>query len=787
VLTAAGVAWTASGATLAEVATDGTLGRKVKLTGRDVEVGADLGRVRGKNLFHSFERFGVPTRGKVTLTGPGGLDNVISRVTGGEPSSIDGTLASRVPGADVYLVNPSGIVFGPNARLDVPGSFHASTADEVRFEGGVAFSANDPGRGGLSVARPEAFGFLGGGRPAGIQVNESVLQVPTGEVLSVVGGDVTVVGGPEGFIEAEAGRVTIGALAGAGTVRVDTGERAGAGAGIRLTDRALVDVSGDGGGAVRIRGGQVVVEDFSAVRADNTGATAARGGVTIEAEEVTVASGSRVAAAVLAKGRGGDIAVVANRVQVDSRDIDTGDMTVIGSEARAGSEGATGAVTVEAREVELLGGAIGSVTSAQGDAGTVRVVATERLFIEGDDKPGFVGPNTGITAQTNPFSSGDAGKVTVIAGDLEIRNGGGVSSTTFGSGDAGAVVVKARSLLMDNDGATFATGISSGTDFKVFDIGNGTLVRINSTGDAGSVKVTVDEDLRIFNGASIASAVRGPGDGGEVEVKADRVLISRGKAPFFTGITTSTEFQGSAGKIDVEADQIEIRDSGEVSSSAFGTGPAGDVSIEGRGLLVEDAFVFTIGAGAEGGRINVGMDDVIVLDGAVVTSSGIQPEGGASVITLRAPQVALLDGSRVTSFTGDGAPLTGSGEARVLGDLTFISDDSVVAGSSTVELAGVDNTVGTGLQISPGAFLDAGALLGQTCAARRSGRASSFTRAGGGLPPRPTGRWRRGTRRSQGRAASAEGRRLLVAGSGALRRVRRPAARGSDVAPPTAA
>src|SRR5215208_5862857 len=193
-----------STAALAEVSTDGTLGRRVRLTGRDVEVGADLGQVRGRNLFHSFERFGVERGGRVTFTGPSGLDNVISRVTGGEASRIDGTLASKVGKADVWLVNPSGIVFGPGARLDVPGSFHASTADEVRFSDGAAFSARDPSGSTLSVAAPASFGFLGG-RPGPITVDQSILEVPTGEALSLVGGDVTVVGGPEGFIEAEAG------------------------------------------------------------------------------------------------------------------------------------------------------------------------------------------------------------------------------------------------------------------------------------------------------------------------------------------------------------------------------------------------------------------------------------------------------------------------------------------------------------------------------------------------------------------------------------------------------
>jgi filamentous hemagglutinin family protein len=72
----------------------------------------------------------------VTFTGPDSVKNVIGRVTGGEPSSIDGTLASTIPDADLYLLNPAGILFSPNARLDVKGSFHASTADELRLGDG---------------------------------------------------------------------------------------------------------------------------------------------------------------------------------------------------------------------------------------------------------------------------------------------------------------------------------------------------------------------------------------------------------------------------------------------------------------------------------------------------------------------------------------------------------------------------------------------------------------------------------------------------------------------------
>ena len=116
---------------MAEVRTDGTLGRRVQLQGGDITIGADLGQRRGGNLFHSLEKFDVESKGGVTFTGPSSVKNVISRVIGGEPSSINGTLASAIPDTDFYLLNPAGILFGPNARLDVKGSFHATAARQL--------------------------------------------------------------------------------------------------------------------------------------------------------------------------------------------------------------------------------------------------------------------------------------------------------------------------------------------------------------------------------------------------------------------------------------------------------------------------------------------------------------------------------------------------------------------------------------------------------------------------------------------------------------------------------
>jgi hypothetical protein len=156
-------------------------------------------------------------------------------------------------------------------------------------------------------------------------------------------------------------------------------------------------------------------------------------------------------------------------------------------------------------------------------------------------------------------------------------------------------------------------------------------------------------------------------------------------------------------------------------------------------LEVEDGSIRTEGAGAVGGRIDVVASDLISLKDAEVTSNGIEPEAGTSIITLTASLIALND-SWVTSLTGSGELLAGSGLAQLFGDTTVISSDSFVAASSSVTVTGAEGDVGSRLVVPQGVFLDAGDLLRESCAARRSGTASSFTATGrGGLPPDPAG------------------------------------------------
>jgi len=156
-------------ASQAQITLDGTWGPMGPLAGPDYTIDAKVGHLHGNNLFHSFGQFNVHTTESATFTGPATIENVIGRVTGGQQSLIDGQIRSEMPRADLYLLNPSGVLFGPNATLGVPGSFHVSTADYIKLGETGRFDATTPSNSVLTSAPPSAFGFLGP-NPAAIAI-----------------------------------------------------------------------------------------------------------------------------------------------------------------------------------------------------------------------------------------------------------------------------------------------------------------------------------------------------------------------------------------------------------------------------------------------------------------------------------------------------------------------------------------------------------------------------------------------------------------------------------------
>jgi filamentous hemagglutinin family protein len=230
----------------------------------------------GTNLFHSFGEFGVPTNNIANFLNDAALPttNILSRVTGGHPSNILGKIQTDgFEKANLFLMNPAGIVFGPNASLDVGGSTHFTTADYLRLSDGVQFTALSSAQDSLlSVAPVAAFGFLGN-NPGTISVDGSTLSVEDRLTLSLVGGDITIGGG----LSAPGGKIAIASVASPGDVLADTfasapnvnGESFTTLGKVTLSEGGVLDVSNEAAGTVMIRGGQLTM--INALISSDTG------------------------------------------------------------------------------------------------------------------------------------------------------------------------------------------------------------------------------------------------------------------------------------------------------------------------------------------------------------------------------------------------------------------------------------------------------------------------------------------------------------------------------------
>ena len=626
-----GCAGAALAAGPAGIKLDGSLGGSAAvLTGPLYNITQSLGRLNGGNLFFSFQYFNVAT-GETALfsTTSAGINNVISRVTGGYASTIDGTIAllaaSGAP--NLYFVNPAGVTFTANAFVNVPAAFAVTTANYLKFSDGNFYA--DPSKAStLSAMAPEAFGFLGATRaPVNLQGAQLLGGGAGSGEIQVVAGDVTIDGGGQ-----------YAALANTtGDVRVIA-------TGAQAVEVPLSGAFNSGDGTVTLQAGGEITAFSSAGQAT--------GGLYVSAGalQIDATNGGTVPTGVFSSAGGagagpiridvGGSALLTNGAYIASHNagggggasitLNAGSLSIQGANSSNQSQltsitvgaGAGGPIGINvAGPVNIVnGGQVAAETFGVGNAGAI-ALSTQSLNIDG----GTSTYNTGIVRQAND-SGASVGQVSVTAsGPITLENGGSISSNTFSPGNAGDVNVVAQSLSIDG----FANISSSAGQAA----GNPGL----STGNAGQVSVMTNGATTLTNGGFIAANSFTTGDAGNVTVNAASVTI-----------------QGSP----------QIATTG-IFASAFGlAGNAGEVTLSAGSLAISNGGIDTEidGAGGTAGRISVAVTGPAAIGGGgYVSTNSFSPSNAGNIVVVAGS--LDLDGGTSASFTGISSSGYASGNA----------------------------------------------------------------------------------------------------------------------------
>ena len=636
-------------ALLAQVVPDQTLpvGERSQVSG-DPNTQINGGAIRGSNLFHSFQQFSIPTGGSASFNNPANITNILTRVTGSNVSNIDGLIRANGT-ANLFLINPNGILFGANARLELGGSFLASTAEGLKFANGFEFSATSPQTPPLlTISAP--IGLQYGSRAGKVRSQGAILRVPNGQTLNLTGGNVAIDGGQ---LLAPGGRVTLGGISEAGTARLNLDGSLSfpdriTRADVVLTNGALVDVTAGGGGEIAIAARNLELSAGSRLRsgigAGLGSAQAQAGSITLQAAENVTLQDSFIESSIAASGigKGGDIVINARSLFLTNSTVEAstfsegagGNLTVnaidlvqlvgtladapfSGLNAFTENRGNAGNVSIDTRNLIVRDGAqVGSGTLGEGAGGNLTVNATDSIQLIG--RSADIRFGSGLFAQTQ--GRGNAGNLSIETRNLVVRDGAQVSSGTLGEGAGGNLTIKATNSIQ-------LIGRSADIRF-----GSGLFTQALSRGNAGNLSIETG-NLIVRDGAQVSSGTFGEGVGGSLTVKATdsiQLIGTRADTRFGSGLFAQTQGRGNAGNLSIETGNLIVRNGARVSSGTNGSGAGGSLTINAADSV---QVIGTSGDGQFGSRLT-----------ARTTASG-----NAGDITLKTRQLMIEDGGEVSS------------------------------------------------------------------------------------------------------------------------------------------
>ncbi|MEA5580050.1 S-layer family protein [Nodularia harveyana UHCC-0300] len=721
----------------AQVISDGTTNTTVNPNDNNFNI--LNGIEKGNNLFHSFSNFSLPTGGSATfnLINTPNVTTIFSRVTGGNVSNIDGliqTLNGNNP-ASLFLMNPNGIVFGENAKLDIGGSFVGTTANSIKFADGAEFSAVNTTSPLLTMSAP--IGLQMGNNSAAIKAegrgykgytsrvffitgdaDSTELRVKPGKTLALVGGNLQI----DGFVlSAPEGQVELGSTNGTGQVNLvpnAQGYTFGYENGqifddIQLVERSLIDVSGVNSGSIRLQGRNILVSDGSLLYSENYG--------DLPGGELSL----QASAAIDIIGRS-DNGVVPSGLRSETYGIGIG-----------------GNIRVSAQKLTVKEGAgLNTIVARTADSGNIEINA-QTIEVSGFS---LINPDNVTGIGSLSFASGNAGDVFVNGDNLLISDGASISSVTFSTGSSGKVSIRNQhTRVIGNSPSGFDSAITLAT----FAFGNNQDLTLDTA------------KLEILDGGRIGSSTLFAGNGGNVNINAsEEILISGSNSNNNSAINSSAsrlnsqlnpifglpDLTANSGTLSITTPNLILADSGTVTVTSEGTGNAGNLNITADNIqLKNQSLIQAQTESGNGGDINLQVGNLLLMRDRSNITARASGAGDGGNININAPVITGLENSDIiaNAVEGNGGNinittqgifgLEFSDEFTPQSDITASSEFGV-SGTVQIDNFGVDPN--SGLVELPANLVDASQQIAAGCA-ETSG--SSFVATGrGGIPQNPT-------------------------------------------------
>lgn len=695
------------------------------------------GATRGVNLFHSFREFNIGEGRGAYFTNPNGIANIFTRVTGGNPSNILGTLGVQ-GNANLFFLNPQGIVFGPNARLDLRGSFIGSSADSIVFNNGFEFSSANSStvpllainipvglrfreNPGTIVNTSQAIGPTPTLPPLPIEIpvsNKLGLAVDPAQTLGLIGGEIQLNGGN---LTAYSGQILLGSVKIPGLVQFEP-----TALGLNLNysniqnfgniemNGALINTSGLGGGKIDIRGSNVTVSN-SGIYGLTLGNIDGRS-IDINAQNLRVDKGSQILTATLGEGNGSDFNIratdsvemsglgIEGYQRIYSQYLASGafnpfDPQIVLSAGTAGS-GAAGEINIDTGRLLLRDGVLGgTVTFSAGNSGNLNIRANTVELV-----------SSALSSGTNRGSIGSAGSISVEAQRLIMRDGSNLVTISRSDGASGNIAIKANESVE-------LSGILPGSTAQ-------TVLGTNSfDGNGKSGDITIDtKRLTVSEGAAIAlstGAIIGEnvfstsgGPGGTLTIRASESIEVTGVSAVLgnagyvaSNLGTQTTSSGRGGDINLSTPMLTVRNGGNISAASLSAADAGDITINadrtevqgigsnGRlrsGIEASAGKAFSLvnpNATGNAGSLNLNVNQLIVRDGATVNVQSLGT-GRAGNINVVANSIALDNQASIdgTTVSGTGANINIQAQSIQLRRNSRITTDAGVSDGGNIRI-----------------------------------------------------------------------------------------------------